>query len=128
MFNLTTEGTFHLQAKCVFDVLGLFLNLKSMVVCTTRHCQTSGRLVQELNVCTVSWTWCSCYSVIVSMGVCTTRHCQTSGRLVQELNICTVGWTWYSCCSVHVIVSMGVCTTRYCQTSGRLVQDLMSVL
>ena len=28
-------------------------DMPSMVVCTTRHWQTSGRLVQELNVCTV---------------------------------------------------------------------------
>ena len=27
-------------------------DMSSMVVCTTRHWQTSGRLVQELNVCT----------------------------------------------------------------------------
>ena len=30
-----------------------FVNMLSMCVCTTMYCQTSGRLVQELNVCTV---------------------------------------------------------------------------
>ena len=36
------------------DVLGLFLDILFMDVCTTRHWQMSGRLVQELNVCTVA--------------------------------------------------------------------------
>ena len=31
----------------------LFSDMLSMGVCTTRHCQTSGQLVQKLNVCTV---------------------------------------------------------------------------
>ena len=34
---------------CSFDIL-------SMDVCTTRHCQMSVRLVQELNVCSVGVT------------------------------------------------------------------------
>ena len=39
--------------KWVNDVLRLFLfDMPSMGVCTTRHWQTSGRLVQELNVYT----------------------------------------------------------------------------
>ena len=33
--------------------LGYFFNISSMGVCATSHCQTSDRLVQELNVCTV---------------------------------------------------------------------------
>ena len=33
--------------------LAYFFDMLSMDVCTTRHWQTSGRLVQELNVCTV---------------------------------------------------------------------------
>ena len=36
------------------ECLAYFLEMSSMVVCTTRHLQTSGRLVQKLNVCTVS--------------------------------------------------------------------------
>ena len=35
------------------DVLSLFSDMLSMGVCTTKHWQMSGRLVQELNVCTV---------------------------------------------------------------------------
>ena len=34
-------------------MLGLFFDMLFMGICTTRHWQTSGRLVQELNVCTV---------------------------------------------------------------------------
>ena len=37
----------------VIDVLGLFLDMLSMGFYTTRHWQTSGRLMQELDVCTV---------------------------------------------------------------------------
>ena len=34
------------------DVVGLFSDLLSIGVCTTRSWQMSGRMVQELNVCT----------------------------------------------------------------------------
>ena len=37
----------------VIDVLGFFFDMLSMGFFTTRHYQTSGRLVQELDVCTV---------------------------------------------------------------------------
>ena len=37
----------------VIDVLGLFFDMLSMGFYTTRHWQTSGRLVQELNIGTV---------------------------------------------------------------------------
>ena len=39
----------HAIHECLF----VFLDMPSMSVCTTRHWQTSGRLVQELNVCTL---------------------------------------------------------------------------
>ena len=43
--------------------LAYFFDMLSMGVCATRHWQMSGRLVQELNVCTVQFThfllqWC----------------------------------------------------------------------
>ena len=44
--------SFDSQAARVIDVLGLFAMLL-IIVCTTRHWQTSGRLVQALNVCTL---------------------------------------------------------------------------
>ena len=53
MNDLTTERSFDSQATCVIDAICLFFDMLSMGVCTTRHWQTSGRLVQELNVCTV---------------------------------------------------------------------------
>ena len=49
MDDLTTERSFDLQATWVIHVLVLFFNMLS----TNRHCRTSGRLVQELNVCTL---------------------------------------------------------------------------
>ena len=51
--DLSTECSFDSQDTWVIDVLALFLDISSMGVCTTRHWQTSGRLVHELNVCTV---------------------------------------------------------------------------
>ena len=36
-------------------MLGLSFDMLSMAVFSTRHWQISGRLVQELNVCTVSY-------------------------------------------------------------------------
>ena len=33
--------------------LAYYSNMLSLVVCTTRHCLTSGQLVQELDACTV---------------------------------------------------------------------------
>ena len=38
----------------VIDVLGLFFDMLSMGFRTTRQSQTSGRLVQEVNGCTVA--------------------------------------------------------------------------
>ena len=43
----------------VINVLGLFLDMLSMGFYTTRHWQKSGRLVQELDVCTVYYPFCS---------------------------------------------------------------------
>ena len=34
--------------------LAYFFDMLSMVVCTTRHSETSGRLVKDLNACTVA--------------------------------------------------------------------------
>ena len=53
MDDLTTERSFDSQATWVIDVLDLFHDMLSMNVCATRHWHTFGRLVQELNVCTV---------------------------------------------------------------------------
>ena len=47
----TTECSFDSQATWVIDFLGLFLIYD---VFTIRHWQTSGRLVQEPNACTVA--------------------------------------------------------------------------
>ena len=53
MDGLITQRSFDSEAMWGIDVLGLFVDMLSMGVCTTTHWQTSGRLVQELNVCTV---------------------------------------------------------------------------
>ena len=98
MDDLTTECCFVLQATWVIDVLGLILDMLSKCVCTTRHWQTTGRLVQALNVCTVvpvpllrgSFKCWPMFLDILPMDVCTTRHWQTTSRLVQELSVCTV--------------------------------------
>ena len=49
----TKLTNFDLQATWVIDVLGLSFTCYPWAFCTTRHWQMSGRLVQELNVCTV---------------------------------------------------------------------------
>ena len=51
--DLTTVRCFDSQAAWVIDVLDLCFDMLSMDVCTTRYSQTSGRLMQELNVCTI---------------------------------------------------------------------------
>ena len=45
--------SFDSQATWVIGVFYLFHDMLSMNVCATRHWHTSGRLVQELNVCIV---------------------------------------------------------------------------
>ena len=55
--EVKTENNFDSQATRVLDVLDLFVDLLSMGVCTTWNWQTSSRLVQKLNVCTVQ---CMC--------------------------------------------------------------------
>ena len=54
MNELTTKRSFDSQAMWGIDVLGLFVDMLSMGVCTTRQWQTSGRLVQELDASQVS--------------------------------------------------------------------------
>ena len=49
----STEHSFESQATLVIYV-AYFSDKLSMGVCTTRHLQTSGRPVQELNVCSVA--------------------------------------------------------------------------
>ena len=62
--HLTTERSFDSQATCVIDELGLF----SVDVCTTRHWWKFGRLVKELNVCTVG--------VNINIGYLASLHIQ----------------------------------------------------
>ena len=57
--DLVTERSFDSQATCIIDLLRLFSWHLSVAFHTTRHWQTTGRLVQKLNVCTVesnSWS------------------------------------------------------------------------
>ena len=63
MDDLTTGRSFDSQATCtqVIDMIGSFFEMLSMGVCTTRHWQTSSRLVQELNVCTVAVHACATF-------------------------------------------------------------------
>ena len=53
MDDLTVERSFDLQATRVIDVLDLFFDMLSM------HWRRTGRLVQELNVCTVASHVCA---------------------------------------------------------------------
>ena len=49
MDDLTTERSFGSKETRAIDVLGLYFDILFMGVCTTRHLQTSGRLVQDLD-------------------------------------------------------------------------------
>ena len=52
--GLTTKPSFDSPGNWIIDVPDLIFDMLSMMgVCKTRHWQTSGRLVQKLNVCTV---------------------------------------------------------------------------
>ena len=53
--DISTERNFDSLATWIIDVL-CFFDMLSMGVCSTRHRETPGRLVQELNVCTVFWS------------------------------------------------------------------------
>ena len=55
MDDLTNGRGVDSQVTWVIDELGLFINMLPMCVSTTRHWQMTGRLVQELNVCTVCY-------------------------------------------------------------------------
>ena len=116
VYDITSDRRFDSQATCFIDVFGLFI---IFFLCSTRHYQTSGRLVQEINVCTVL--------------------CRHADELAKELNIGTVCMddltaecrlysqaTWVIDVNslFSDILSMGVCSIRHWQTSGRLVQEL----
>ena len=53
MYDLQLNVALVRKLRGSLKCLAYFLDMSFMVVCTTRHWQTSGRLVQELNVCTV---------------------------------------------------------------------------
>ena len=48
-----TKRSFDLQATWVVDVFYLFFDMSPIGVCTIEHWHVSGRLVHELNACTV---------------------------------------------------------------------------
>ena len=90
------------------------------------HWRTSGRLVQELNVCTVDTQLresfiCLAYFYfdVVSMYVCTTRRCLAFGRLVQELNVFTVS-------ILGITVDLIMTVTVYALTSQNFTMALYS--
>ena len=66
MYDLTTERSFDSQAMWVINVFDFLFDMIYMGVCTTRHWQMSGRLVQELNVCTLG----TCISLTVNTSSC----------------------------------------------------------
>ena len=51
--DLTTERSFNSPATWIIDVLDLIFSKLSMRVCTTRHWQASGQLMQKIDICTV---------------------------------------------------------------------------
>ena len=67
--GLDARMTLQLRVALIFMLSGslvcwaYFFDLLSLVVCITRHWQTSGRLVQELNVCTGRPDVCTCLAV-----------------------------------------------------------------
>ena len=80
MEDLTTERSFESQATRYIGVLDLLFDMVSMGICTIRHWQTSGRLVEELNVCAVTASYdghghvLALFLDMVTMVVCTARH------------------------------------------------------
>ena len=56
MNDLITERSFESQDTYAIIVLGSFFDMlsKGVCICTTTHWPTSGRLVEELNICTVA--------------------------------------------------------------------------
>ena len=51
--DMDTWMTSQMNVALIRKILGSFFDMLSMGACRTRHWQASGRLVQELNVCTV---------------------------------------------------------------------------
>ena len=94
--NLKTECSFGLQATCVIGVPGLFFDMLFMSACTTRYWQTSGRLVQVLNECTVHiqtkqikkkestiWEYTHCICVLTDISV--SMQCPCIGKHIYNL-------------------------------------------
>ena len=59
------------KASWATGVLGISFDMLSMRVCTTRQWQTSSRLVQELNQCTI-------------LGLVAKVYCPTSKKVLQR--------------------------------------------
>ena len=75
----------------VIGVLGLLFDMLYMGVCTARHWQMSGRLVQEINVCTIGWIVSQSYSnlreVCMFRDSCPTDHTNKGARCIPYLEL-----------------------------------------
>ena len=124
------------------SVLYVYHWLMCLAVCVTRHWQTFGRLVQELNVCTVRVSLinvlgCLCNGALADIRstgagtkclycTCIIDWCawlfvlQGTGRHSVDWcrNLMSVLYVY------HWSMCLAVCVTRHWQTSGRLVQEL----
>ena len=74
MDDLTTERSFDSPATWAIDWLGSFhFDMLSMIVGTTRHWQTFGRLVEEVGICTIK-----CMSLeVIQLAGCLAWHGDT---------------------------------------------------
>ena len=83
MDDLTTDRSFDSQVTCVIGVLGVFFDLLS-IGCL--HWQTSGRLVQELNVCTVYCHYTNVPLLPLSWGYIKSRPSTLPGVVIGEIS------------------------------------------
>ena len=65
----------------VIDVLGLFFDMLSMGFRTTRQSQTSGRLVQEVNGCTVLVLAQGWYHMVLLSLMASISHTRTESSI-----------------------------------------------
>ena len=87
MDDLKTKRSFDSQASCVINVFGLFSDILSMGVCTTRLLQTSGRLVQELNGCIVYSTNSKFLGYNIVSGIDNVTPCTFSQFIIVDIKL-----------------------------------------
>ena len=94
MDELITERTLICKLHGSFMRLAHLFDMLAMGVCATRHCQAAGRLVQELDVCTVH-VYCHHFLPILPASV--SFLLMSVDEVMMDCVLCCIVWAISRC-------------------------------